>query len=161
MLEIILKLQKKQALPCCCFLLKAVKTIDNNLICRKITALHYEYVLFQVSCIYIEKEILLQVGRGASMLCMSECTAYWLPRWALFHGLLLLTLVMWLGAPNVASCSKWPFWNNPVVMNGCQIVDWKLQALQENSVVLSWHPVLKVGGHQQQSCPGSVSWLVY
>lgn len=46
-------------------------------------------------------------------------------------------------------------------MNGCKIDDWKLQALQEKSVVLCWHPVLKVCGHQYQSCSGSVPWLVY
>lgn len=33
-------------------------------------------------------------------------------------------------------------------MGDCEVVDWKLQALQEKSVVLCWHPVLEVGAHQ-------------
>lgn len=155
MLEIILKLQKK-ALPCCCCVLRAGKTIDlqkNYSLALWICSFPHILYLY-----WFGKEILLQVGRGSSMLHMSECTAYWLPRWTLCHGLLLLTLVMCLGALTIASSSKWPVRNNRVVLNGCKIIDWKLQA---KSVVLCWHPMLKVDGHQCWSCSSLISWLTY
>lgn len=160
-LLVLLKLKKKQALPCFCLLLKAVKTLWQKLDLQKNDSLAL-WVYSFTSILYLywfEKKLFLQVGRGSWVLCTSECTAYGLPRWALCRGLLLLTHVTWFGAPNVPSCSKWPFWNNPVVMSDCEIVDWKLQALQEKAIVLCWHPVLEVDAHQYQSCSSNVCWL--
>lgn len=115
---------------------------------------------------WFESRYYLRDGGGASELCPGECSACWLPTWALCRGLLALTIVMRLGAANVASSLKWPFCNNLVVVNKCKkfsgVCCDKLFTPPRRGFTgqLCW-AVLKVGGHQYQSSFGNISYLAH